>query len=113
MGKENPLITLLKIISVPIVPFVMLWVKLYSFIAYLLTTLAHMLTLGKFPVTRNPLLVLLSLPVIQIMIIPGTILLLIYGVPKEEAVPRQVEKTFSKYEQQQSQSEQFNYIILQ
>lgn len=110
MKSENPIITVLKIISVPFVPFIMLWVKLYSMLAYLITTVAHFLTLGKYPVTRNPALVLLALPVIQIMLIPGTILLLFYGVPEEKAVSRQVEKTFDKYNQHQT--EQTNYIVL-
>ena len=107
---KNPIIEGLKILSLPFVPFIMFWIKFYTIIAYALTSLAHMLTFGRYPVTRNPILVLLSIPLIQVILFPSLIIMMIKGFPKEEALAKTFEeKVFDKYEEAEDYS---NYSTL-
>lgn len=107
---KNPIIEGLKILSLPFVPFIMLWIKFYTVIAYALTTVAHILTFGKYPVSRNPLLVLFAIPLIQIILFPSLFIMLIKGFPKEEALAKTFEeKVFNKYEEAEDYS---NYSTL-
>lgn len=109
MGK-NLIIEALKVISLPFVPFIMLWVKLYSMVAYMITGVAHILTFGHYPVSRNPLLVLFAIPLIQIILFPSMVIMLFKGIPSTEAIGKAVnENVFSKYERNDSL---YNYDAL-
>lgn len=110
--NKNPIIEIIKIISIPIIPFIMLWIKLYSIIAYTITGIAHILTFGKFPVTRNPLLVFISIPLIQIILLPSLLLILIKGGTTTQPIENQFEKTFNKYEEKEKTKLYQNSIIL-